>query len=42
MDKMKYIDKIILSLVSLKYFCHKNEKLENIDDLQYLNLETLK
>ena len=39
---MKCIDKIILNLVSLKYFCSKKEKLENTDDLENVNWETLK
>ena len=34
---MKDIDKITLSLVCLKYFCNKKEKLEKIDDLENLN-----
>ena len=30
------MDKIIFSLVSLKYFCSKKEKLKNVDDLETL------
>ena len=31
---IKYTDKIIFCLVSLKHFCIKKEKLENIADLE--------
>ena len=31
-----------MSLISLKYFCSKKEKLENIDCLENVDWETLK
>ena len=33
---------MILSLVSLKYFCIKKEKIEKIHDLENINWEILK
>ena len=32
----------MLNLVSLKYFCSKEGKLENLDDLENVNGKTLK
>ena len=42
MDEIKYIHKINLSLISLKYFCSKEKKFENIDDLENVKWETSK
>ena len=39
---MLNIDKIILRFFSLKNFCSKREKVENIDDLENINWETSK